>query len=215
MLTGPRLEPEGGAPPSGLVILLHGFAADGRQLVPLARAFRSDLFDLAYLLPHAPFALGGTSLRSWTEPNVLADDSALFEGLAATAPFLERFIDAERARYLLEEDRVALVGFSQGAMLALHVGLRREATPAAIVGFSGELVGRDRLDDITARSPVAMVHGDRDPVIPVASMWASADALQATGVPVTTTVIPGLGHRIDQRASDAGLEALLAAFPDQ
>lgn len=212
-LDGPRLEPEAGKPPSGLVVLLHGFAANGRQLVPLALEWRTRWPDLAYVAPDAPYTLGSSRIRSWTEPRLPVDDAAFWEGLVALAPEIDRFLDAQLARYGVEEPRMALVGFSQGAMTVLHVGLRRAASPAVILGYSGSLVGPEHLDEITARPPVTLIHGEDDPVIPVADMDASAQALEDAGLTVRTVVIPDLGHRLDMRAMEAGAEALRPVFP--
>jgi phospholipase/carboxylesterase len=212
-LDGPRLEPEGGVSPSGLVILLHGFAANGRQLVPLALEWRTRWPDLAYVAPDAPYSLGSPRIRSWTEPRLPVDDAAFWEGMVAIAPEIHGFLDDQRDRYGLGDARMVLVGFSQGAMTVLHVGLRRAASPAAIIGYSGSLVGPDHVDEITVRPPVTLIHGEDDPIIPVEDMEASAAALEDAGLSVRSVVIPDLGHRLDMRSMEAGAETLRSVFP--
>ena len=105
----------------------------------------------------------------------------------------------------LDESRLALVGFSQGTMMALHVGLRRPRAPAAIVGFSGLLVGPERLAEAKARDargappPILLVHGDQDPMIPIDAMFLAADALAGAEIPTQWHLSFGVGHGIDAR----------------
>jgi phospholipase/carboxylesterase len=112
------------------------------------------------------------------------------------AAVLDAFIDAELARYGLSEDRLALVGFSQGTMLALHVAPRRARQLAGVVGYSGMLIEVDETDLLT-RPPVLLVHGDADPMVPVAAFHNTEAALRRLGFQLSTHVSSGLGHSID------------------
>ena len=116
--------------------------------------------------------------------------------MTAARPAVDRFLDDELARYRLPPDRLVLVGFSQGTMLALHVGLRRQA-PACIVDYSGLLVGAEHLAEISARPPVMLIHGEVDDLIPVAALHLAREQLAAAEVLVEWHVRPGLGHGID------------------
>ena len=100
-------------------------------------------------------------------------------GSTAARPALDRFLDAELARYRLAPDRLVLVGFSQGTMMALHVGLRRAAAPAGIVAYSGLLAGPEHLAETTARPPVLLIHGEADDMIPVEALHMAREALAA------------------------------------
>jgi phospholipase/carboxylesterase len=117
---------------------------------------------------------------------------------------LDAFLDAELQRLGLDDSRLALVGFSQGSMMAMHVGLRRKRAPAAIVSFSGLLVGAERLKEATARDsrgappPVLLIHVDQDPLIPVDAMFIAADALAAAEIPAQWHLSVGIGHGIDE-----------------
>ena len=134
-------------------------------------------------------------------------------GVRAVAPVLDAFIDAELAAAGLADDRLALLGFSQGCMMALHVGLRRAQACAAILGYSGRLVAADALAaEIRARPPVLLCHGTADPVVPFESLGLAATALTAAGVGVTTLERPGLGHGLDQPAIAAGAALLGRVF---
>src|SRR5207253_5069724 len=112
------------------------------------------------------------------------DAQETLRGTEAAAPKLDAFLDAELSRLKLTGDRLALVGFSQGTMMALSVGLRRKPAPAAIVGFSGMLAGAENLLQLDKPPPVLLVHGDADQVIPPGALFLSANALGSAGVPV-------------------------------
>ena len=205
-LDGPR---QGAAPGSAktLVVLLHGLGADGNDLIALAPIIGQSLPEAAFVSPHAPFPCDMAPFgRQWFS---LQDrtPSALLGGARMAAPILSSFLDAELERHGLTDDRLALVGFSQGTMMALHVALRRNAPAAALLGYSGALIGAETLaGEITSRPPVLLVHGEVDEVVPADALPASAAALEANAVPVETESRPGLGHGID----DAGLARGLA-----
>jgi phospholipase/carboxylesterase len=111
---------------------------------------------------------------------------------------LNGFLDAELARYRLSPSQLAIIGFSQGTMMALHVGLRRRESPAAIVGFSGVIAAPESLgSDIRSRPPVQLIHGEQDDMIPVEALHMTREVLAAAGVAVEWHVRPGLGHGID------------------
>jgi phospholipase/carboxylesterase len=215
-LDGPRV-PAAGGNPQRLVVLVHGFGADGNDLIQLAPFLQQHLPDAAFVAPHAPEACEMAPMgRQWFglgdyDPTTAARDleatAARYLGMtdrvAGAAPALEAFIDAELARHGLDDQHLALVGFSQGTMMSLHVGLRRARAPAAIVGFSGALVGADRLPaEITVRPPVLLCHGEADDLVPAAALHLAASGLAAAGLSVDWHVTPGLGHGIDP----AGLE---------
>ena len=139
-LTGPRLDPES-APAKRLVVFLHGYGADGNDLIELGRQWRKLLPDAAFVSPHAPERCAGAPTgRQWFRLDVLAPDDARgaderWRGVVSARPALDAFLDAELARRGRDDSRLALVGFSQGSMMALHVGLRRRRAPAAIVAY--------------------------------------------------------------------------------
>jgi phospholipase/carboxylesterase len=197
-LSGPRLAPRRAGAPRELVVLLHGVGADGNDLIELAPALARDLPAAAFVAPDAPEPCDMAPFgRQWFS---LRDcrPAALLAGVQACAPLLNAFLDAELESAGLGAHQLALVGFSQGAMLALHVALRRAHPPAAVIGFSGALIGAERLaDEIVSRPPVFLAHGDQDPVVPVGALHAAVAALEAEGVPVRWSVRPGLAHGID------------------
>jgi phospholipase/carboxylesterase len=133
-LTGPRLAPRSRGPARQLVIFLHGYGADGNDLIELGRAWQNLLPDAAFASPHAPERCAQTPTgRQWFSLT-FREKNERWVGVNKAAPALERFIDEELKRNNLPGSALALVGFSQGTMMALHVGLRRPERPAAIVG---------------------------------------------------------------------------------
>lgn len=195
-LDGPRLAPRG-HPPSALVVLLHGYGANGDDLIALADAWQPALPDAAFVAPNAPETIPGMYGGLQWFPLTLRDPSEYWRGVEAARPMLDRFLDAELARHRLSPDRLVLVGFSQGTMMALHVGLRRPRVPAGIVAYSGLLAGPEHLGQTTAKPPILMIHGEADDLIPVAALHVGREALAEAGLPVEWHVRPGLGHGID------------------
>jgi phospholipase/carboxylesterase len=197
-----------------LVVFLHGYGADGNDLINIGQAWQGLLPQAAFVSPHAPQPCGMAPIgRQWF-PLTFRDPNERWVGVNAAAPVLERFLDAELKRRNLPASALALVGFSQGTMMALHVGLRRATAPAAIVGYSGLIVlppnaGPDAVaGEIRARPPVLQVHGERDELIPVQAQPQSSEALAALGVPVEWHISPGIGHGIDGEGLRQGGEFL-------
>jgi phospholipase/carboxylesterase len=202
-LSGPRLEPKSRRPARQLVVFVHGYGADGNDLIEIGRAWQDLLPDAAFVSPHAPEPLEGASMgRQWFALT-FRDPHERWRGVNAAAPALERFLDAELARRALPASALALVGFSQGTMMSLHVGLRRAAAPAAIVGYSGLFVlpnpaAPDGVaGEVRARPPVLLIHGENDDLIPAEALFHAAETLAALGIPTEWHLSPGIGHGID------------------
>jgi len=216
-LDGPRLAPRAG-PARQLVVFLHGYGADGNDLIDIGRAWQQYLPQAAFASPHAPEPCGQAPAgRQWFALT-FRDPDERWVGVNKAAPQLDRFLQAELDRHRLPPSALALVGFSQGTMMALHVGLRRATPPAAIVGFSGLLVlpEEGEIEDlaaaITSRPPVLLVHGDRDELIPPQALFQSAQGLAALGVTAEWHVSAGVGHGIDAEGLRQGGEFLARRF---
>jgi len=212
-LDGPRLSPAFGGPARQLVVILHGYGADGADLIDLGRAWQGQLPDAAFAAPDAPEhlsfeALGG---RQWFALHERSPDEYRI-GAGAAQAVLDRFLDEELARLSLDGSALAIVGFSQGAMMAMQCGLRRRMPPAALIGYSGLLPGAGRLDGINTASPVLIVHGMEDDVVPHYHAEAAQKALISAGVPSQHHLLPRLGHSIDERAMVLGGRFLEEAF---
>jgi phospholipase/carboxylesterase len=208
-LDGPRLAPKSGAARQ-LVVFLHGYGADGNDLIEIGRAWQVFMPNAAFASPHAPRPCGQAPMgREWF-PLTFRNPDERWLGVNAAAPVLEQFLDAELTRHSLPPSALALVGFSQGTMMALHVGLRRAVAPAAIVGYSGMLVLEGDSDvegyapQVRARPPVLLIHGDSDDLIPVQALMHAVQALAALEVPVEWHISAGLGHGIDDEGLRQG-----------
>lgn len=206
-----RFGPKSGGAPKKLVILLHGVGSNREDLISLAPYWAPALPDAEFVSPDAlepfdmaPYGRQWFSLQSF-EPAFMA------AGAAAAGPKLNAWIDGQRdARGLTDAD-VALVGFSQGSMMAMHCALRRPNPVACVLGYSGRLVEVDDLaPKVQSRPPMLLVHGVMDPVVPFASLEISENLLKSVDVPVRTMGRPRLGHSIDEVGLQAGADFLLA-----
>lgn len=216
-INGPRLNPRSGTT-KHLVVFLHGYGADGNDLIEIGRQWQRWLPDAAFVAPNAPeLCAAGGGGRQWFGLT-FRDPHERWRGVNQAGPGLDAFLDAELARLGLDASRLALVGFSQGTMMALHVGLRRQRPPAAVVGFSGMVVleegkGPESLGpQVRAKPPILLVHGDRDDVIPLDALFMSTDALAAAEVPVEWHLSVGVAHGIDGEALRHGGLFLTRAF---
>ena len=210
-----RREPQSGEIRS-VVIFLHGYGANGADLIRLADPLAEHLPDTLFLSPDAPEEIPGMPMgRQWF-PIPWIDGSSEEEsarGMAAAADDLNAFLDAVMVDEDVLPEQVVLFGFSQGTMMALHVGLRREDELAGIVAFSGRLIAPELLEDeVVSKPPILLVHGDMDDVVPVQSLPEAAEALQKAGfTDVYAHVMKGTAHGI---APD-GLSVALAFMRDK
>lgn len=217
MIDGPRIAPRSGTAKQ-LVVFLHGYGANGDDLISLGREWQGLLPDAAFVSPNAPEGVPGYPAgRQWFGLT-FRDPDERWRGVTKARPVLDEFLDAELARHSLPPSALALVGFSQGTMMALHTGLRRSAL-AAIVGYSGVLVtptnqetAAKMAEEIQVKPPVLLVHGDQDEVIPAQALFASAQGLGGMGVAVEWHLSQGIGHGIDGDGLRLGGAFLRKAF---
>jgi phospholipase/carboxylesterase len=213
-LDGPRLPPASGSAPQQLVIFLHGYGANGDDLIGLGREWARALPHAAFVSPNAPEEIPGQFFggRQWFSLQTRSEEE-WERGVREAQPALENFIVEEGKRLGLPLSSLALVGFSQGTMMALQTGLRLPEAPAAILGYSGHLAGAQRLaSEIKVKPPVLLIHGSADEVIPVQAIHHARAALAAAGVPVQWQIRPGLGHGIDPEGLQSGGQFLRSSF---
>ncbi len=212
-LDGPSHGPHAGGKPGHLVILLHGYGADGNDLIGLAPVLAPLMPDAVFHAPNAPYPCEGNPMGfQWFGISRL-DPEVAAAGVRSAAPFVEQFLDDTMAKYGLDESKTVLIGFSQGTMMALHVGLRRAAPLAGIVGFSGMLAAPDSLkDEIKSKPPVLLVHGDSDEMLPAVLTQRAAQTLHENGVEVGVHIAKGVGHGIDQTGLSHCARFVLDAF---
>ena len=203
-LTGLRWGPASKGTARQLVVLCHGVGADSHDLIDLAPTWSRALPDALFVAPDGPEPYEGAPAdRQWFS---LQDrtPAVLDVGARRAAPLLLAYIDAELTRAGLPPGAVAMMGFSQGAMMVLHAGLRRPVPPRGILAYSGALLDTPGLAaECVGHPPVLLVHGEQDEMVPFSRGEAAEAALTRLGIPVQTLWCPALGHGID----DAGLSA--------
>jgi phospholipase/carboxylesterase len=204
-LSGPSRPPASGGKPRGLVILLHGLGADGNDLIGLAPYWARLLPEAEFLSPNAPFPCDMAPYGYQWYSSQDRSPEAVLGGVRAAAPILDAFIDHALEERDLGSRELVLVGFSQGTMMSLFVGLRRAEPVAGIVGFSGRLLAPELLaSELRSRPPILLVHGTEDPLVPYSSLAAAETELKAAGVPVETVTSVGIGHSIDDQGLRRG-----------
>lgn len=212
IVNGSSRQPLSGQAPRQIVLLLHGFGSNGADLISFAPQWQSAMPDALFLAPNAPQrCMMGEGYQWWglSELNPVA----LAAGAASAAPAIDAFIDRKLAQYDLTEDNLAIVGFSQGTMMALHVGLRRQRQVACVVGYAGMLTGAPELSRLPiTKPPVLLVHGDADPIVPVSALAYAKAELERLGIAVTSHVAPGLGHSVDETGLRLGRDFIASAF---
>ncbi|MBT6566103.1 MAG: hypothetical protein HON06_04420 [Candidatus Puniceispirillum sp.] len=210
-LSGPFVDPARGGKASSLIIMLHGWGADGNDLADLACPFSVRFPGAAFFVPHAPEACSmNPAGRQWF------DIEDRVTGPVIAAPVIETAIAAAASALGLDNNASALMGFSQGGMMSLHCGLRMAEKPAAIVSFSGALLVYDDLvatEDSRNFPAVQLIHGTQDLVVPFEMMDVSADILKGLGADVSRVPRDGLGHGIDADALSAAIEFLALHLP--
>ena len=207
LLDGPRVAAASGTA-RHLIVFLHGLGADGADLIGLADELRGFFPDAAFFAPNAPAPCDMAPMGYQWFSLLDRSEHSMTEGALDAAPILNATLDAELARLGLSDENLALVGFSQGTMMALTVGLRRSVSMAGIVGFSGAMVAPPHGDECQARPPVCLIHGDADMVVPFAAMGMAEALLMRLEVPVSTHPRPALGHGIDHAGLHVAAEFL-------
>ncbi len=225
-LQGPTRAPASGKAPTSAVVFAHGYGSNGDDLISLAPFFAQALPDAIFYSPNAPdpWEGGMSGGRQWYslagfDPEAIQRDPlrmgetfrAMNDRVVKAAVRLDLFLDQILAAHALAPQRLALVGFSQGTIMSLHVGLRRSQPIGAVLGFSGALSAADKLaSEIKSKPPVALVHGAADPVIPARATIETEKVLMDLEVPVQSMIVPGLQHGIDNAGAQFGASFLRA-----
>lgn len=215
VLQAERIEPKSGELRS-VVVFLHGYGANGADLLSIGNVLADHLPDTMFVAPDAPENCAGAPMGYQWFPIPWIDGSSEEEaraGMERAVDDLNAFLDGILVDNDLLPEQMVLFGFSQGTMMSLHVAPRREDEVAGIVAFSGRLLEPELLkDEVVSRPPVLLVHGDMDDVVPPQSLPEAAEALQEAGFKeVYAHIMKGTAHGI---APD-GLSVALAFMRDK
>ncbi|MGG7565828.1 alpha/beta hydrolase [Rhodovulum sp. DZ06] len=198
-LSGPTRDAQSGDAQS-LVIFLHGYGADGNDLIGIGDVLAEHMPNTMFMAPNAPerSVMNPMGYQWFPIPRLDGSTEAQMQaGFDAAVTSLNDFLDQAEAETGIPPAQTCLVGFSQGTMMSLHVAPRRETPYAGIVGFSGRLLVPERLEEeVKVRPPVLLVHGDMDDMVPPSDMPKAAEALTGAGFQVATHVSRGVGHGI-------------------
>ncbi|MFG1200974.1 dienelactone hydrolase family protein [Xanthobacter aminoxidans] len=209
IIAGPKIAALSCGKPVYLVVLLHAEGSCGQEVIDLALNWAPELPKADFLAAEAPFP--GAAGARWFAGEGFSPET-ITAGLTASAPLLDAFLDEMLAARRLPGDHLALVGFSQGAMLALDVGLRRTVPPAVIIAFGGALPEAREVGAPRAQPPVVFIHGEDDTVVPLAHMVATRDRLKALGLSAKSMQRPALGHGVDDDGIIAAGSVLTATL---
>lgn len=208
-LTGPDALPLSGKSPQQMVVLLHGLGADGDDLFGLIPYFQEALPDAYCIALHAPFACDMAPYgRQWFSLQNRSE-AVLLREVQKAADILNPYLDKQLERLALKDHQLVLIGFSQGAMLALHTALRRTHPIMGVIAYSGALVAPNMLKtELVSKPPVCLVHGQADMVVPFVAFEEALAALKKYQVEVHGYSSEGLGHGIDPAGVEIGVRFL-------
>lgn len=209
-LSGPMLQPTSGTLKQ-LVVLLHGYGSDGRDLIALGQYWREDFPDALFVAPNAHEAcdIAPTGYQWFALDPERIGSLAPRAGAETARPIVGQFLQDLWAQTGLGPADTVLAGFSQGAMMALDVGLRLTTSLKGIIAFSGMVVTPETLaDEIGSKPPVQLIHGDRDEVVPVAASEAAQPLLAGLGIDSRLYIARGAGHTIAQDGLDTATRFL-------
>ena len=189
--------------PTTLVMILHGYGANGENLINLAYEFKHELPDAHFIAPNAvepweggfPDAYQWFSLSSGFERKSIA---AMTDSVKSSQRILGKLIDDQLARFKINPENLFLIGFSQGAMMAAYQAMIRTVKPKAVISFSGRLILPELLGEKTVSKPeICLIHGENDSVVPFDSFLEAQKTLKENSFNFESHSIPKLDHSID------------------
>lgn len=212
-IDGPSIHPLSGSQAKQLVIFCHGYGADGNDLIGLANYFQQILPDAYFISPNAPESCPMNPMGYQWFDFTSNDPDLIWKKVNDAGEILNNFIDNKLNELNLSDKDLSLVGFSQGTMMSLHVGLRRSAAMSSIVGFSGRLIREDTLsDDMKSKPPIYLIHGDQDPMVPYSDTINAAKILKDLDVDVQSHISPNTPHSIAQDGLEIAIKFLSSNF---
>ena len=207
------IKPEKDVKIENVVILLHGYGGDGKDISMLSLNWKRHLTNTIFLCPngHEPCPINPSGYQ-WFDLTKDDPKYILEESIKAEQK-LNQFIDEVKIRYNLENDKICLSGFSQGCMMSINVGLSEKEKFAGIIGFSGKIINRNELGNrILSKPSTLLIHGDQDEIVPPVNLLEAKDFFERNKIDITTKMLKGCGHNIPVEASSLGLTFLKKIF---
>ena len=212
-IDGPSILPLSGTSAKQLIIFCHGYGADGNDLIGLANYFQQALPDAYFISPNAPETCPMNPTGYQWFDFTSNDPDLIWKKVNDAGIILNEFIDSKLNELKLTDKDLSLVGFSQGTMISLHVGLRRNKAMSSIVGFSGRLIREDTLKrEMNAKPPIYLIHGDQDPMVPYSDTINATKILKDLDVNVQSHISLNTPHSIAQDGLEIAIQFLLSNF---
>lgn len=214
-LTGPEVLPQNKTTKKILIVLFHGYGQTGNEILDTLKVDLHSAFPNAYLFaPNAPNSShendGGLDWLSYKGEWV---DERILKELCNREKALNESIDAKLRELKLHDDKLMLIGFSQGARLILHLGFNRKKPCAGILCFSGKMtLANNKLKNAACHPRVCLINGDDDEVIKPTEQTLTAKAILDAGGNVEVHRIAGLGHEINKESIALGLKFIARCF---
>ena len=212
-LTGPELSAKNGNSPKQLILLLHGIGKTGQELSNVAEKARNIFPNAYFICPNAPYPHdNGSDGYQWFSIKDMSEAS-LLKGLNNSMKLLNGLVNAQLDKFKLKEKDLAVVGFSQGSMVALHTFLRRSNPVASLVGFSGTIVSPYLLNkELKSKPNVLLVHGKEDPIVPFKYLRLTYQSLRSLGLDVKKCIYSDLGHSINIHGINEAIKFITSCF---
>jgi len=197
--------------PKKLMVFLHGYGASGEDLIDLAREFKHNVPDAHFVSPNAPFALNHPFMKGYQWFSLdNYDPKVLHPQILEANRILDIFINSQLERFALSYKDLIVVGFSQGAMMAMYNSLRSKATNAGIIAYSGKLILPTMLGEaINSKPKICLIHGKNDEVLPFENFLEAKKLLEQEQISFEHHGLEGLGHNIDHHGIRIGRDFLL------
>ena len=204
------IKPENGIEIKNAVILLHGYGGDGKDISMLSLNWKRHMPNTVFICPngHEVCQINPSGFQ-WFDLTKDDPDYILQQSIKAENK-IQKFIKEIKQEFNLTNNKICLVGFSQGCMLSLNVGLITEEKFSCIVGFSGKIIDQNNLKGrVKNFSDVLLIHGDADQVVPSTYLLEAKDFLIRNGINVQTLLIKDCDHHIPLKASSTALNYIL------
>ena len=192
--------------PKQVVVLCHGYGGDGKDISTLAINWQRFLPDAIFLCPNAPEVCSiNPNGYQWFDLTIEREEVILEKSLVAEEK-LNRFLNQVLDNLQLESKNLALVGFSQGCMISIQLGLKRKKQVNCLIGYSGKVINQKHLsDNINSRPKIFLMHGQNDTIVSPTYLLEAKEYLKNHGINTRTKIFKNCEHKIPVEGVSLGL----------